>query len=93
MGGRTLKTLYLTWLDSIGHPHSDALHIVKRIQRVDRSALEITFTFDDPQANTGPWGGTKVFELKPGWQISEQLPCEDHLRDYHIPKLLRGEPE
>jgi hypothetical protein len=83
----------LTWLDSIGHPHSDGLHIVERIRRVDRSSLEITFTFDDPQAYTRPWGGTKLFELKPEWEISEQVACEDHLREYHIPKLLRGEPE
>jgi len=83
----------LTWLDSIGHPHSDALHVVERIRRVDRSTLEINFTFDDPKAYVKPWGGTKVFELKPEWQLSEQLACEDHLREYHIPKLLRGEPE
>jgi hypothetical protein len=83
----------LTWLDSIGHPHSNALHIVERIRRVDRSTLEINFTFDDPKAYGKPWGGTKLFELKPDWEISEQLPCEDHLREYHIPKLLRGERE
>jgi hypothetical protein len=83
----------LTWLDSIGHPHSDALRIVERIRRVDRSTLEINFTFDDLKAYVKPWSGTKVFELKPEWQISEQFACEDHLREYHIPKLLRGEPE
>jgi len=83
----------LTWLDSIGHPHSDALHVVERIRRVDNSTLEINFTFDDDKAYVKPWGGTKVFELKPEWQISEQFACEDHLREYHIPKLLRAEPE
>jgi hypothetical protein len=83
----------LTWLDSIGHPHSDALRIIERIRRVDRSTLEINFTFEDPKAYVKPWGGTKRFELKPDWEISEQLACEDHLREYHIPKLLRGERE
>jgi hypothetical protein len=83
----------LTWLDSIGHPHSDALRVAERIRRVDRSTLEINFTFDDPKAYAKPWGGTKVFESKAEWQISEQLACEDHLRDYHIPKLLRGVAE
>jgi hypothetical protein len=83
----------LTWLDSIGHPHSDALHIVERIRLVDHNTLEITFTFDDPKTYITSWGGTKLFELKRGWEISEQVSCEDHLRDYHIPKLLRGEPE
>jgi hypothetical protein len=83
----------LTWLDSLGHPHSDALRIMERIRRIDRNTLEINFTFDDPKAYLKPWGGTKVFELKPEWEISEQFACEDHLRNYHIPKLLRGERE
>ena len=83
----------LTWLDSIGHPHSDALRIVERIRRINRNTLEINFTFYDAKAYMKPWGGTKIFELKPDWEISEQFACEDHLRTYHIQKLLRGEPE
>jgi hypothetical protein len=89
----TLGLNELTWLDSIGHPHSDALHITERIRRVDRNTLEINFTFNDPKAYVKPWGGTKLFELKPEWEISEELTCEDHLREYHIPKLLRGDRE
>jgi len=83
----------LTWIDSIGHPHSDALRITERIRRVNHNTLEIKFLFTDPKAYLKPWGGTKLFELKPDWEISEELTCEDHLRDYHIPKLLKGEPE
>jgi len=63
-----------TWLDNVGHPHSDALHVVERIRRVDRETLQIDFTFDDPKAYTRPWTGQKVFRL--GWEISEQV-CAD----------------
>ena len=83
----------LTWVDSIGHPHSDALRITERIRRVDRNTLEIGFTFDDPKAYVKSWGGVKRFDLKADWEISEELTCEDHLRAVHIPKLLRAEPE
>ena len=31
-----------SWLDTAGHPHSDALHIVERIRRVDHDTLENT---------------------------------------------------
>src|SRR3984957_12650132 len=29
-----------TWLDMVGHPHSDALHVSERARRVDRNTLE-----------------------------------------------------
>lgn len=83
----------LTWMDGLGHPHSDALHITERIRRIDPHTLQIDFTFDDPKTWVKPWSAAKFYELKPDWEISEQLACEDHLRAYHIPKLLHGEPE
>ena len=44
-----------TWLDQVGHPHSDALHLVERIQRVNHDALTIDIAIDDPKAYTKPW--------------------------------------
>src|SRR2546427_429563 len=44
-----------TWLDRIGHPHSDALHVVERIRRVDHGTLEDDITIDDPKAYKKPW--------------------------------------
>jgi hypothetical protein len=65
-----------TWLDNAGHPHSDALHVVERIRRVDHDTLQIDFTFDDPKAYTKPWSGQRVFRFRPGWEITEQV-CAD----------------
>jgi hypothetical protein len=65
-----------TWLDRVGHPHSDALHIIEHIRRVDRDHLEDEITIDDPKAYTKPWTGTIVFALKPKWTLSEEF-CED----------------
>ena len=64
------------WLDNVGHPHTDALHVVERIRRMDRETLQIDFTFDDPKTYTKPWTGQKIFRLRPGWEISEQV-CAD----------------
>ena len=65
-----------TWLDRIGHPHSDALHVIERIRRVDHDHLEDEITIDDAKAYTKPWTGRIVFALKPKWTLAEEF-CED----------------
>jgi hypothetical protein len=65
-----------TWLDWLGHPHSDQLHLVERIRRVDHNTLRDDITFDDPKAYTKPWAGLAMFELKPDWRLEEMV-CED----------------
>jgi hypothetical protein len=65
-----------TWLDRIGHPHSTQLHVIERIQRVDREHLQDDITIDDPKAYSRPWSGRIVFALKPTWTLAEEF-CED----------------
>jgi len=66
-----------TWLDRIGHPHSDALHVVERIRRVDHGTLEDDITIDDPKAYKKPWTIQSTFELQPGVGIDWEAVCED----------------
>jgi hypothetical protein len=65
-----------TWIDRVGHPHSDALHLVERIRRVDRGHLTDDITIEDPKAYTKPWTAHLDFVLKPTWTLGEQF-CED----------------
>ena len=65
-----------TWLDRIGHPHSDALHVVERMRRVDHDHLVDDITIEDPKAYTKPWSTRIEFLLKPKWTLGEQF-CED----------------
>jgi len=60
-----------TWLDVIGHPHSEALRIVERYHRRDFGHLDVEITFDDPQMYTKPftikytedlWADSDIFE-------------------------------
>jgi hypothetical protein len=60
-----------TWLDRLGHTHSDALHIVERLRRVDHDTLLDNLNLDDPKAYLKPWTGQLLFKLKPGWEIME----------------------
>ena len=69
-----------TWLDQVGHPHSDALRVIERIRRPDHDTLVDDITMDDPKAYVKPWNGQQVFTLKRGWHLLEYI-CEDNMAD------------
>ena len=64
-----------TWLDRIGHPHSDQLHVIERFRRTAPDHLVDDITIDDPKAYTKPWTARLEFKLRP-WKLTEQF-CED----------------
>src|SRR5579862_1973436 len=66
------------WLDRVGHPESDQMHITERIRRVDQKTLQVDLTFDDPKSYTKPWNAMVRFTLHPDWDILEHV-CEDNL--------------
>src|SRR5258708_369219 len=55
-----------TWLDRAGHPHSDALHVIERMRRVDHDNLSDEITIEDPKAYTKSWTVQTSFQLRPG---------------------------
>ena len=78
-----------TWLDNDGHPHSEDLHVVERIRRVNHDTLTIDTTIDDPKAYTKPWGGHAIYELKPDWNLEEMI-CEDNITFSEMQKKSEG---
>jgi hypothetical protein len=52
-----------TWLDMVGHPHSDQLHTIERLRRVDHDTLELQLTIEDPKAYTHSFTAKKTFKL------------------------------
>jgi hypothetical protein len=84
--GNTLvvDTAYInetTWIDALGHPHSDALHLVERFRRVNHDSLEIAVTFDDSKAYTKPWTGKKIYQLQPASsEMKEDTICDEYRR-------------
>jgi len=80
-----------TWLDRAGLPHSDGLHVVERIRRVEHNILEVNITIDDPKAYTKPWEGRLIFQLKPDWKIMEFI-CEDNVTFLDLQKKAIEEP-
>jgi hypothetical protein len=67
-----------TWLDPMGLPHSDAMHVIERIRRVDHDTLVDEYTIDDPKAYTRSWTTQRTFKLKPEWQIQEYVCSENN---------------
>ena len=49
-----------TWLDNAGRPHSDAMRVEERYQRIDQNHLMMTITIDDAKFYTKPWTALKL---------------------------------
>ena len=85
------------WLDTFGHPYTDALRVTERMTRPAQDTMQIDFVFNDPGAYTKPWPGKKVFQLRTdGVDLTEtgfceQLNQEEYLRDIRAGKP-RGQP-
>jgi hypothetical protein len=77
-----------TWLDPMGHPHSDQLHLVERFTRVDRDHLKLDITIEDPMAYSKPWGGQKIFQLEPASRRIEDRMCDPENRTEDVAEFV-----
>ena len=81
-----------TWLDTAGHQHSDALHVIERFRRTPDN-IEYEYTVDDPKMYAQPWTLKRVY--KP-LKLSPRLPelieysCSENNRD--IQHLVTTKP-
>jgi hypothetical protein len=66
-----------TWIDSEGHPHSDALHVVEHIRRMDHDHLVDEITVEDRKAYTKTITTKRIFDFQRDWNIAEFV-CEDN---------------
>jgi hypothetical protein len=80
------------WLDSFGHPFTDALRVTERIRRPAQDTLQIDFTFTDPGAYTRPWTGKKVFRLSQGVDLIDTGFCEQAQQDDYLRDIRAGKP-
>ena len=71
-----------TNMDTVGHPHSDAMHTVERFSRTDEKHIAYEITIEDSKAFTRPWKNTRIFTLRPDWEIMEYS-CEENNKDFH----------
>ena len=69
-----------SWLDGMGHPHSDRLHVIERFRRPVAGHLEIETTIDDPGAYTAQLTYTVKATLVPQDDLLEYF-CSQNEKD------------
>ena len=80
-----------SWIDRVGHPHSDALHLVERFRRVNNT-LEYEYTIDDPETYNQPWQAAVRYR-KVQQPYVEEVCAEGNflLFDYGIPTAKQAD--
>jgi hypothetical protein len=69
-----------TWLDMIGHPHSEDLRVTERLKRVDFGHMQFQITFDDPKTLTKPLSISLAVNYAPDTDTIENV-CSENERD------------
>jgi len=69
-----------SWLDVIGHPHSEALRVVERYHRRDFGHMDLEMTFDDPQMYTKPFTLKVTEDLLADSDLFESF-CNENEKD------------
>ena len=69
-----------SWLDVIGHPHSEALRVVERYRRRDFGHMDLEMTFDDPQMYTKPFTIKVAQDLLADSDLFESF-CNENEKD------------
>jgi hypothetical protein len=69
-----------TWLDDLGHPHTEALRVTERLRRRDFGHMEIIRTAVDPGALVEPWTVPVKLELYADTEPLEYV-CNENERD------------
>ena len=73
------------WLDQLGRPVTDKLHVIERFRRTDFGHMKIDVTIDDPGAYTRPWTVPQEVRLRPGWEPIEFICAENNKDLEHLP--------
>jgi hypothetical protein len=68
-----------TWLDALGHPHTEALHVTERFRRRDFGHMKIDITFEDPKTYTRPWTISADAQFTPDTELLEFV-CNENER-------------
>jgi hypothetical protein len=77
------------WMDRSAMPHTDRLHMVERLTRLDFDTLDYEVTIDDPGAYTAPWTSGYTKEWEPGTEIFEYV-CQ---QNNYAPQLMIGDSD
>jgi hypothetical protein len=67
------------WLDQLGRPTTDRLHVIVRFRRADYGHMKIDITID-AGSYTRPWTVSEEAHLRSGWEPLEFI-CNENNKD------------
>ena len=76
-----------SWLDQLGHPHTDKLHTIERYKKVDANTLELDGTIDDPGAYTKPFPTHRNFTRPKVPFMENPWVCSTRENEHHAENL------
>jgi hypothetical protein len=65
------------WMNRDGIPHTDRLHLIERVSRLDFNTLKYEITIDDPGAFTATWNSGWTLPWSEGTEMWEYI-CQDN---------------
>jgi hypothetical protein len=74
------------WMNRDGLPHTEQLHLIERLTRVDFNTLKYEVTIDDPGAYTAPWKTGFSMQWTEGSELFEYV-CQENNRG---PEMMVG---
>ena len=72
------------WMDIIGHPRSEAMHLQERYRRRDFGHMDVEVTFDDPKMYTKTISIKYTLVLLPDSEFGEYICAENEKDSTHI---------
>jgi hypothetical protein len=75
------------WIDNLGVPTTDQLHLIEKFTRTDFATIRYEITIDDPGAYTAPWRSPYLMRWTSG-EESFEFVCQDN---NEAPGLIVGD--
>jgi hypothetical protein len=75
-----------SWLDTAGHPASEALHVTEKFHRTSMGTMDLEVTIDDSKMYTRPWTAKESFKLVQGTELMEFICIENEKDLKHMNK-------
>ncbi|MGH9201746.1 MAG: hypothetical protein ACRD2A_10990, partial [Vicinamibacterales bacterium] len=82
VGFNTMSTVGGTGDRHQPYRHSEDLHMVERIRRIDVNTLEIETTLEDPKVFEGPWRTVARYAYHPEFKKVEEYMCAENTKNY-----------
>ena len=81
-----------TWLDQVGKPTTEKLHVTERYTRDSADTIVYDVTIEDPVVFTKPWLQQEIFRLRPNERLREYECIENNEDLLRFEKLLQTDP-